>query len=108
MLHVTDEMEVVKGTLQVHDKAITSQQKKVVDLTARSMARNIIISGIDEVLQTEENENGVTENCKEKALDFLRTKLKMELEDSEIEVAHRIGKSKNQKTRQMVVRCKQE
>ena len=50
------------------------------------------------------------ENCKEKVLQFLCGKMKMELQDTEIEVAHRLGtkkvKQQQIKPRSMLVRCK--
>ena len=111
-----DDMAVVKGILQVHDKALDSTKKKVIALTARSMARNVIISGIGGDKGDDKGEAEVAvgeevskENCKEKVLQFFRNKMKMSTEDDEVEVAHSIGKmGKQQKPRQIVVRCKQE
>ena len=89
--------------LQVQDKVILSNREKVVDLTARSMANNIVISGLcgDQIGQ-----DGEKENCKEKVLLFLRNVMKMEVEDNEVVIAHRSGGiPKNNKPRAMIVRC---
>ena len=86
------------------------------DLTARSMANNVIISGIyGEMANPQQNQGEATttealskENCKEKVLGFMRQKLRMEVQDNEVIVAHRIGKQQNSKPRPIVMRCEQE
>ena len=93
---------VVKGVIQVHDKSLASAKDKIVDLTARSMANNVTISGL-----TGDNDE---ENPKQKVLTFMRDLMKMTLDDAEVLVAHRMGKKSNQATnkpRLMVVRCAQ-
>ena len=73
--------------------------KKVVDLTARSMANNIVISGI-----TGDSEK--KEDCKSKVVQFMRTQLKIDdLLDQEVEVAHHAKGKLGPKPRQMIVRC---
>ena len=106
-----DELAVVKGILQVHDRSIHNNKNKIVDLTARSMSMNILISGIEGDPATKMAAEGKVEveNCKEKVIEFMKTKLKMEdLKDEEIIVAHRTGRTKNNKPRVMVVRCAQD
>ena len=49
-----DDLAVIKGILQVHDKSIENNKDKVVDLTARSMANNVIIMGL---VQKNEDQN---------------------------------------------------
>ena len=105
-----DDMAIVKGTLQVQDKIMKSNQDKVIDLTARSMANNVIITGIPEsstVHGQDTQEVVPKENCKEKVLMFMRGKMKMEVTNDKVEVAHRTGKPMLNKPRQIVVRCKQ-
>ena len=72
----------------------------MVDLTARSMSNNVIVYG----LKKDEEE----ENAKEKALDFLRNKLKMEVAEEDIEVAHRMGNKITAKPKLMILRCRHE
>ena len=94
-----DELAVIKGLLQVNDNNVSSLSKKVIDLTARSMANNIIITGI---MGDSEQE----QDCKAKVLDFMRTHLKIEdLQDHEVEVAHRSKGKIGPKPRVMIVRC---
>ena len=98
---LSDELAVLKGLAQVHDKQITSTKDKVVDLTARSMANNITISGI--------LGDSKEENCKQKVMDFFRDTVKVpDLQQNDVEVAHRMGKLLDTATkpRLMVVRCK--
>ena len=101
MALIKDDVGVLKGFSQVHDKAITNNKAKIVDLTARSMSNNILISGLAEAEGDDE------ENSKQKVLAFLKDKMQMEVEEDEVIVAHRIGKTmnKNANPRQMVVRC---
>ena len=69
------------------------------DLTVRSMSNNIVISGIT-------GDGSEEKDCKSKVLEFFRNKMKMEVADTEVEVAHRIGKLVvGRKPRLMVVRC---
>ena len=42
----TDDLVVLKGYTQVQDKAIMQNKNKIIDLTARSMAQNVIVYGI--------------------------------------------------------------
>ena len=92
-----DDGTMIKGLLQVHEKKISICADKVVDLTARSMANNILISGIAG--------DQLGENCKEKVLTLLRDKMNMTVEDTEVEVAHRLGAKTGTKPRTVVVRC---
>ena len=73
-----DDIATLKGLTQVHEKSIRSTKVKVVDLTARSMANNIIIYGL-----TKDEDGEIT---KSKVLEFFRDKMKMETLDEEIEV----------------------
>ena len=45
-LHV--ELDLVKGQFLKHEKKLSIQSEKLVDLTARSMSNNIMISGLPE------------------------------------------------------------
>ena len=63
-----DEIAVLRGFTQVHDKAILSHSTKIADLTQRSMSNNITIQGI--------LGDSKDENCKEKVLTFMRDCMK--------------------------------
>ena len=107
-MQMHDELAVIKGVVQVQDKVIHQNKMKVVDLMAQSMANNIVITGICEDVSESQHEGQVwqqKENCKEKVLKFLREKLEMEVQDSEVAVAHRPGKQYNNKPRAMIVCC---
>ena len=91
-----DDLSFVKGVVQVQDKQITANKDKIVNLTARSMSNNLLVSGI-----LGESDK---ENCKLKILEFFRGKLDLTMEDKEVEVAHCIGK-KGSKPRIIVTRC---
>ena len=93
-----DELEVVKGILQVQDKTISNNASRIINLTARSMSKNVVISGVTG------DEKG--ENCKEKVLNFFRSQMQMQTDEDEVVVAHRIGTKYGDKSRPVVVRCK--
>ena len=78
-----DEVAVLNGLLQVNDAKVSNLSNKVVNLTARSMSNNVIINGI---LGDSEKEDPA---CKAKVMAFLRQHMKMEVQDTEVEVAHR-------------------
>ena len=84
-----DDLALVKGIVQVQDKQLVTCKRKIVDLTARSMANNIVISGI--------TGDSPEENCEEKVKSFLTQKMKMTIEDSEILAAHRFREEVGQK-----------
>ena len=92
-----NEMAILKGTVQVHEKQLTSNAAKITDLTFCSMANNVLITGL--IGNTKE------ENCKEKVYTFFTQQLKMDLQQDDIIVAHRLGKKVPGKLRQMVVCC---
>ena len=99
---LNDEVTILKGISQVHDKTISNNQKKFVDLTTRSMANNVVITGL--LGDTKE------EDPRSKVLAFIREKLKIAIDDSDVIVAHRMGstrdpKKEGAKVRPMVVRC---
>ena len=93
-----NENSILKGVIRRHSTQLKSLNDKVAMLTACSMEKNITISGIEE-----ENK----ENCKEKVVTFLKQKVEIDAETSEILVAHRIGHmNKAKKHRLMLVWCK--
>ena len=96
-----DDLETLKGFAQVQEKQIASNKSKLIDLTARNMSNNVIISGI--------TGDGQEENCKVKVLEFLKNTLTMEVKDKEVLVAHCMGKFNvnGAKPRAIVVRCVQ-
>ena len=94
------ELTVIKGLLQVTDNRVINIDKKVVDLTARSMSNNIVISGI-----TGDQEGEDEKSCKQKVLDLLKTQMRMELDNTEVIVAHRSRGRRTVKPRLMIVRC---
>ena len=90
------EMSVMKGVIQRQEKQIESLVDRVNDLTARQMAANITISGLIE--EADENPEDVVKT-------FIRDKIGISVEESEIHVAHRVGGSNAYNERLMVVRC---
>ena len=94
-----DNVGALKGIAQVHDKAITASKNKITDLMARSMVNNLVIFG----LQEEDDEN-----CKDKVLKLFHTTMLMNVDDEEVETAHRTGKKVGTRSRQIVVKCKPE
>ena len=95
-----DDVTLVKGFMQVQDWQIGQNRDKIVDLTARSMADNVIIYGM-----TPDN-NDPKEDCNQLVKDFLESKLDMEVTEGDIVVTHRMGAKKTTvKPRPMIVRC---
>ena len=66
-------------------------------LTARSMDKNLTISGIP---GDEKNEK-----CKDSAVQFLKEQVEIDVDESEIYVAHRIGQRYGKKPGTMIIRC---
>ena len=64
---LVDEIAVLKGLTQVQDKQIHQNKDKIIDLTARSMSNNILISGLIG--------DDKDEDCIDKVLKFLKSKL---------------------------------
>ena len=79
-----DDVAFLRGTVQVQERRIESLQGQIEDMQARNMKNNIVISGI-----TGDNEE---ESCKDKTIQFLRDNLKMEVQEADVVVAHRLGK----------------
>ena len=94
------EAEILKGVIFKYDTEIASMWDKLTKLTTRSMANNVIISGIED-----DKQDPKEESCKSKVKTFLTKTLKVEHEDKHIQVAHRLGKFKDGKNCSMVVRC---
>lgn len=97
---VKQDLAVVKGVLQKQSRQIDNMDNKIVDLTARSMSMNLIMSGLLE---------SRSESCKLVAKDFLKAEMDIDLDtnpECKIKVAHRIGvfKTGTTKPRAMVVK----
>ena len=86
-----DEMKAVKSTMQrVEEKANANEQY--------SRKSNIRISGIPE----DEVEDGRV--CIEKGKSFIQCNLDVNVEDNEIDKAHRVGKRRTSSPRSMIVK----
>ena len=80
------DLTLLKGIIRRQHRQIDSLSNRVVDLTARGMANNLIFTGIKE----ERNEN-----CEQVLLDFLSKKLEYVIDANNILAVHRLGKSRN-------------
>ena len=81
-----EENEVVKGLLFRHSNKFQSLNKKVTNLTARSMRNNITISGLAADMKGE--------NCKNMVVKFFQDQMHLPIEPKEIFVAHSRGGSR--------------
>ena len=99
MTKANKENVILHGLVQRQFMQIRDLNEKVAMLTARSMKSNVTIS-------TLEGDN-IKERARDTVIKFLKEKVEIDVEESEILVAHRIGKYwKDQKRpRIMVVRC---
>ena len=93
---------VLKGIVQRQFHQIKDLNDKVTNLMARSMQKNLSISGI----MGDSTKEKLAE-AKEKILEFFKQKVEIDVDTTEILVAHRVGNyRKNQKKpRLMLVRC---
>ena len=91
------ENKILKGLVQKQSKQIDSLNSKVIQLTARSMENNLIVTGI--IGDTKK------ENCKQKVIEFIKNKVEVDVCDTEVLVAHRKGKEAEGLDRPMLVRC---
>ena len=89
---------ILKGCIQKQNQQLKTLNDKVAMVTAKSMEKNITISGLEG--------DSAKENCKEKVVTFLKEKVEIDAELAEIFVAHRIDKKVNEngKPRLMLVR----
>ena len=94
---VHSELQFVKGVLQKHDKHICSLKERTTDHAAKHMANDIVISGL------EGDSDG--ENCPVSTIEFFKSKLKVQLDNSEVLNVYRQGTKFGNKPRSMVVRC---
>lgn len=93
------ELQIFKGIAQCQQDQITVAKEDIIQLTARSMAKNITISGLKE----EKNEN-----CKEIVAQFLHEVLKAPIDDNcVIRAVHRMGiyNFQSDTPHMMVVKC---
>ena len=91
------ENKTIRGTLQKQSCQLKTLNEKVAMLTARSMERNVTISGL-----TGDNKD---EDCAATVTKFLKEKVEIDVGEEEILVAHRIGKPQQRRDRLMLVRC---
>ena len=91
-----NDVVLLKGVIQVQERRWDTLNDAVTAIKARSMGNNIVISGLE---GDQDNEN-----CEQKVCNFMKKEMQMEMENTEVQVAHRLG-PKTGRTRQMVVRC---
>ena len=91
-----DQIALLSGTAQVHDRQVTTPHHKVTDLPARSMSKNIIISGI-----TGDNKE---EDCTQNVLEFFIEKLQFEIDIKDIEDTHHLGTKIPGKLRRIIAK----
>ena len=93
-----EDVRILKGIVQVQDRKITAMSSEITDLRARSMSKDVVITGIT----GDESD----ENCKENAKSFITGQLKMEITQEDVRKVHRLGrKIPGKKPRSMVVQC---
>lgn len=86
---------LLKGFSDKFEKQFTQLASKSAALAARSMDKNLMITGIPELKK---------ENCKESVRLFLRDKMNIKVDTSEIKFAYRQGKFTQGKTRVMITK----
>lgn len=92
------DITLLKGFSDKFEKQIDILKAKNIATTARSMEKNIVISGIPEMKK---------ENCKLQVSNLLRDKLALSFEEDEIKTAYHQGSFIPGKTRLMVVKLSQ-
>ena len=91
------ENSILRGTVQRYSKQLQDMSSKMAMLTAKSMEKNVTISGI--------KEGGKKEDCKDAVIKFLKAEVEIDVDENEIYVAHRIGKYQKDKRRLLLARC---
>ena len=91
------ENQILKGLVQKQAKHIESLSEKVTNLTVCSMEKNVIIKGL--------LGDSKKEDCNKKVMEFFQTELEIDVEDSEIMVAHRKGSPIPDVDQPMLVQC---
>ena len=94
---VHTDTQQLRGIIQRQDKQITSLQNEVIELKAKLMANNIVITDVEDNIQGEK--------CTQSALDFLRDKIKMQVEENKVGYTFRQGIKIGRKPRPLIVRC---
>ena len=75
-----NDVSFLRGVAQVQERQIKHLNSQITDMKRRSMKNNITIAGLEGDVQEE--------NCQENVLDFVKSKLKMEVSKADIQVAH--------------------
>ena len=100
-----NENAILKGIITKHSCQLKSLNEKVAMLTSRSMEKNLTISG----LLGENKKSKEKEDCKSNVINFLKEMVEIDVDSSEIYIAHRVGNIKDQrnnKPRLMLIKCK--
>lgn len=90
----TSDINTLKGLVERQSKQIHINQKKITDLTTRSMDHNFTISGLPETKD---------ENCTMVVTEFLRLQMGITDTQDDIHVAHRMGVRQHGRSRLMVI-----
>ena len=99
IMKLTEENRLLKGIIHRQSQQIDDLNIKVAGLTARSMKNNVTISNLEG--------DKKDENCKDTVITFLRAIMEIDADESEISIAHRLGKYNPKKPaiRSMIVKC---
>ena len=119
------EIEILKGIVHKQEQQIKDLKNTVVELVARQMADNLMISGLidtDFVNNTSDKEGDneqypteeetveksigpTVENCVKTVKNFLRKYMQLEAADQDIYDAYRMGDQQEGKTKVMFIKC---
>lgn len=100
-ISLKEELEVVKGILHKQSKQITALQGRQAHQTARSMADNIVFTGL--LGDSSEADNTVAQAL---VTEFLEEKLEIEFEQHDILVTHWMGQYVKDKHRPIITRVR--
>lgn len=100
---VSKDISVMQGILQKYSQKHQSAEHKLMDLTKRSMEQNLVLHAIEDPqdIAADEPQNSI---CKRAVINFCKDLLQVDLSESEIWKAHRMGPHHTDRVRPLVIK----
>lgn len=83
---ITQDLKLMQGLIQKFSQQGQVTKSQILDLTKRGMEQNLVIHGLNETADPK-----VSENCRQAIIEFLQENMSIDIEQSQIWKAHRLG-----------------
>lgn len=104
---LVQELKLMQGLIDKVAQQAEHSSSQILDLTKRGMEQNLILHGVDDLIETDKElgkDLSPKQCCQQSVLKFFKEELDLDIEVSHIWKAHRTGQHKMGKTRPLIIK----